>query len=85
MKRLTRRITQAADSDDTSGVWLKPYMKARPLKANDILFRKGDTADLCIDESTVKQLYFRNPKFGFEMVGLVAGRLSADVGRLQDQ
>lgn len=134
MQRLTRRVTLAAKSGDTSGVWLKPYMKARKLKANDILFNKGDTADqlyllaegrvefveigefmdpgrvfgeiaffapnkrrtqtarcaqdctvLCIDETTVKQLFYQNPKFGFEMVGLVAGRLSADVGRLQDQ
>ena len=44
-----------------------------------------DCTVLCIDESTVKQLYFKNPKFGLEMVGLVAGRLSADVARLQDQ
>ena len=134
MQRLTRRVTLAAKSGDTSGVWLKPYMKARKLKANDILFNKGDTADqlyllaegrvefveigefmdpgrvfgeiaffapnkrrtqtarcaqdctvLYIDETTVKQLFYQNPKFGFEMVGLVAGRLSADVGRLQDQ
>lgn len=40
---------------------------------------------LSIDESTVRQLYYQNPEFGFELVGLVAGRLSADVRRLEEQ
>ncbi len=40
---------------------------------------------LSIDESTVRQLYYENPEFGFELVGLVAGRLSADVRRLEEQ
>lgn len=40
---------------------------------------------LSIDESTVRQLYYQNPEFGFELVGLVAGRLSADVRRLEQQ
>jgi hypothetical protein len=38
---------------------------------------------LSIDETTVRQLYHQNPEFGFELVGLVAGRLSADVQRLE--
>ncbi len=38
---------------------------------------------LSIDESGLKQLYYQNPKFGFELIGLVAGRLSADVRRLE--
>ncbi|WP_425261737.1 Crp/Fnr family transcriptional regulator [Rubrivivax sp. RP6-9] len=38
---------------------------------------------LSIDETTVRQLYHQNPQFGFELVGLVAGRLSADVQRLE--
>ena len=37
---------------------------------------------LSIDESTVKQLYYQNPAFGFKMIELVATRFSADVGRL---
>lgn len=40
---------------------------------------------LSIDESTVRQLYFQNPEFGFALVGLIAGRLSADVQRLREQ
>jgi hypothetical protein len=42
-----------------------------------------DSTVLSIDESTVKQLYFQNPAFGFELMGLVSGRLSADVERLR--
>lgn len=38
---------------------------------------------LGIDESTVRQLYFQNPNFGFELIGLVAARLSEDVRRLE--
>ena len=38
---------------------------------------------LHIDEVTFKQLYYQNPAFGFEVVSLVAGRLMADVHRLQ--
>jgi CRP/FNR family transcriptional regulator, cyclic AMP receptor protein len=37
---------------------------------------------LSIDENTVMQLYYQNPAFGFKMVELVAGRLSADIDRL---
>ena len=37
---------------------------------------------LSIDESTVKQLYYQNPAFGFKMIELVAGRFAADVDRL---
>lgn len=37
---------------------------------------------LSIDESTVKQLYYQNPAFGFKMVDLVAARFSADVDRV---
>jgi hypothetical protein len=38
---------------------------------------------LWIDESTVRQLYYQNPEFGFAMVGLVAARLIDDVHRLE--
>jgi phosphotransferase system glucose/maltose/N-acetylglucosamine-specific IIC component len=44
-----------------------------------------DCTVLHIDETTFKQLYFQNPAFGFEVVSLVAGRLMADVRRLQDR
>ena len=132
MIRLTRRVTQAAASSDLSGVWLKPYMKAKRFKAGTTLFHKGDLAEhlylladgrmeladigqmlvpgklfgeiaffspsrrrthtarcvddctvLMIDETTVKELYFQNPSFGFHLIGLVAGRLSSDVERLE--
>lgn len=44
-----------------------------------------DCLVLSVNQSTVKELYYQNPAFGFELVGLVAGRLTADVARLQDQ
>jgi CRP-like cAMP-binding protein len=37
---------------------------------------------LSIDETTFRQLFFQNPGFGFEVVRLIAGRLSGDVQRL---
>lgn len=40
---------------------------------------------LSIDETTFRQLYFQNPAFGFEVVRLIAGRLSADVQRLESR
>jgi CRP/FNR family cyclic AMP-dependent transcriptional regulator len=134
MVKLTRRVTAAAEADDLSGVWLKPYMRSRRHKAGDVLFRQGDAADhlyflvegrivfeeigetmepgrlfgelaffapdkrrsltarcavdctvLRIDETTFRQLFFQNPAFGFQIVNLVAGRLTADVRRLRDQ
>jgi phosphotransferase system glucose/maltose/N-acetylglucosamine-specific IIC component len=45
MVRLTRRVRAAAEAGDLSGVWLKPYMRRKRLKAGDVLFRKGDAAD----------------------------------------
>jgi CRP/FNR family transcriptional regulator, cyclic AMP receptor protein len=132
MTKLTRRVNRATQANDTSGLWLRPYMKRRKLRAGSVLFRKGDLADhlymlasgrielveigselpagrvfgeiaffapdrrrtlsarciddcevLAIDESTVRQLYFQNPEFGFEVIGLVAGRLTADIRRLE--
>ncbi|HSV58161.1 MAG TPA: cyclic nucleotide-binding domain-containing protein [Variovorax sp.] len=44
MVRLTRRVSQAAQSSDLSGVWLRPYMRARRYRAGHVLFRKGDEA-----------------------------------------
>lgn len=134
MLRLTRRVKASARSADTSGIWLRPYMKSMRCKAGQMLFRKGDVADhlyfladgaielveigqkmapgrafgevaffvpsgrrtlsarcsedslvLYIDQSTVRELYYQNPDFGFELIGLVASRLSADVARLEEQ
>jgi CRP-like cAMP-binding protein len=39
---------------------------------------------LSIDETTFRQLFFQNPAFGFEVVGLVASHLTADVRRLEE-
>jgi len=36
-----------------------------------------------IHESTVKQLYYQNPAFGFHLIELLAGRLSSDVERAE--
>jgi CRP-like cAMP-binding protein len=40
---------------------------------------------LSIDETSFKQLYYQNPEFGFEVVCLIAGRLTEDVQRLQGE
>ena len=45
MVRLTRRVSAAAQASDLSGVWLRPYMRSRRLRAGQVLFRKGDAAD----------------------------------------
>jgi hypothetical protein len=45
MMRLTRRVKAAESDSDISGLWLRPYMKARKLKKDTVLFRKGDLAD----------------------------------------
>ena len=133
MVRLTRRVNASSAQRDTSGLWLRPYMKPRKMVAGELLFRKGDRADhlymlasgrielveigvdlvpgrsfgeiaffspegrrtmtarcvtdcelLTIDGATVRQLYYQLPEFGFEMIGLVAGRLTADVRRLEE-
>jgi CRP/FNR family transcriptional regulator, cyclic AMP receptor protein len=128
--RLTRRVARAQADADLAGLWLKPYMTSRRLKAGHILFNRGDEADrlyllvdgdlelvdlgkalepgrifgeialfspsrrrthtarcvsacrvLEIHESTVKQLFYQNPAFGFHLIELLAGRLSADIER----
>lgn len=134
MMRLTRRVRRASDARDTTGVWLRSYMKRKRFRAGSVVFAKGDTADhlymlvegelelieagrsiepgrvfgeiaffapdrrrtqtarcrtactvLRIDETTFKQVYFQDPGFGFEIVRLIASRLSADVRRLEEQ
>ena len=43
--RLTRRVQSAGVEADLAGLWLRPHMKARKLKAGTVLFNKGDKAD----------------------------------------
>ncbi|HUR88604.1 MAG TPA: Crp/Fnr family transcriptional regulator [Ramlibacter sp.] len=45
IRRLTRRVEQAAAHRDTSGLWLRPYMKTHKFKAGQVLFERGDGAD----------------------------------------
>lgn len=44
----------------------------------------GVSTLLSMDEASFKQLFFQNPEFGYEVVRLVAARLSADVLRLRE-
>ncbi len=44
-----------------------------------------DCTVLEIHESTVKQLYFENPTFGFHLIDLLVSRLSSDVDRVERQ
>jgi CRP/FNR family cyclic AMP-dependent transcriptional regulator len=132
--KLTRRVHRAEAAADHAGLWLKPYMKAKKLKAGQILFSQGDKAEhlfllvegqmelvelgkilepgrifgeialfspdrirtssvrcltpctvLRIHDSTVRQLYFQDPAFGFHLIDLLARRLSGDVQRAQRQ
>jgi len=43
--RVTRRVQEAVQHKDLSGIWLKPYMKARRFPAGSVIFRRGDPAD----------------------------------------
>lgn len=45
MMRLTRRVKAAESVSDISGLWLRPYMRARKLRKGTVLFHKGDLAD----------------------------------------
>jgi hypothetical protein len=45
ISRLTRKVAAAGVASRQSGLWLRPYMRKRQLKAGTILFRKGDLAD----------------------------------------
>jgi CRP/FNR family transcriptional regulator, cyclic AMP receptor protein len=44
-----------------------------------------DCVVLSVNQSTMRELYYQNPSFGFEIVGLIAGRLLADSARLRSQ
>ncbi len=56
MMRLTRRVRAAEAAGDLSGLWLRPHMKSRRLKAGTLLFRKGDLADhlYCLVEGNIE-------------------------------
>ena len=45
MTRLTRRVNRAEVAGNQAGLWLRPYMKPKRLRAGQVLFRKGDRAD----------------------------------------
>ncbi|MES3013522.1 MAG: cyclic nucleotide-binding domain-containing protein [Pseudomonadota bacterium] len=45
MKRLTRRVKAVRADGETSSVWLRPYMRARKMRAGKVLFHKGDRGD----------------------------------------
>ena len=45
MKRLTRRVEAVRVEGGLSSVWLRPYMRAKKLRAGTVLFRKGDLGD----------------------------------------
>ncbi len=45
MVRLTRRVSAAASDPQQLGLWLRPYMRARQLKAGAVLFERGALAD----------------------------------------
>jgi CRP/FNR family cyclic AMP-dependent transcriptional regulator len=44
-----------------------------------------DCTVMSLHQETLRQIYYQNPSFGFELIGLVADRLSADVARLEEQ
>jgi CRP/FNR family cyclic AMP-dependent transcriptional regulator len=43
--RLTRRVNRAQSDADMAGLWLRPHMKPRRMKAGQVLFKRGDRAD----------------------------------------
>ena len=45
MKRLTRRVEAVRADGEMSSVWLRPYMRARKMRAGTVLFHKGDRGD----------------------------------------
>ena len=128
--KLTHHVRRAGVEADMAGLWLKPYMRGRTLKAGELLFAKGDRADhlymlvsgraelveigrpleagrifgeialfsadqtrtqsvrcvsactvLEIHSTTVRELFFQNPSFGFHLMELLARRLRSDIVR----
>lgn len=130
--RLTHQVQGAAAAAEHVGLWLKPHMKVRKLKAGEVLFQRGERAEhlyllaqgqmaladigqplpqgrifgeialfapdhrrthtvqalgpctvLEIHESTVRQLYYQHPAFGFHLIDLLAEGLARDVARAE--
>lgn len=130
--RLSRRVHRAAAAAELATLWIRPYMLARRLKAGQVLFSKGDTAEhlflladgcmqladigeplslghifgevalfspdglrthtvrcvtactvLEIHESTVRQLFYQHPAFGFHLIELLAANYSRNLGRAE--
>jgi hypothetical protein len=73
MIQLTRKV-EAAVGGDRSFDWLKPYMVRRTFCAGDVLFRKGDEADILYYTVTGR---FRLAETGIEIrPGQVVGELA---------
>jgi len=72
MRRLLRDVKDAS-TGDLSLEWLKPYMTPHPMRAGELLFRKGDAADaLYVVASGLCQL----PDLGIDIrPGAVVGEL----------
>ncbi len=130
--RLSRRVHRAAAAADLATLWLRPHMVSRRLKAGQVLFSKGDTAEhlflladgrmeladigeplglghifgevalfspdglrthtlrcvtactvLEIHESTVRQLFYQHPAFGFHLIELLAANYSRNLVRAE--
>ena len=130
--RLSRRVHRAAASAELATLWLRPHMVSRRLKAGQVLFAKGDTAEhlflladghmaladigeplglghifgeialfspdrlrthtaqcvtactvLEIHESTVRQLFYQHPAFGFHLIELLAANYSRNLVRTE--
>jgi len=83
MMELTRKV-KAAASGDRSFDWLKPFMMRRKVMAGDILFRKGEEADVLYYTVEGK---FRLAESGIDIpAGQVVGELAllaADKRRTQ--
>lgn len=83
MMELTRKV-KAAASGDRSFDWLKPFMMRRKVRAGDILFRKGEEADILYYTVEGK---FRLAESGIDIpAGQVVGELAllaADKRRTQ--
>src|SRR5262249_35980782 len=45
VRKLTRRVQEACQHGDLSGMWLRRYMRKRKLRAGEVLFNRGDMAD----------------------------------------
>ena len=130
--RLTRRVQSASAAANLAALWIRPHMTARRLKAGQVLFSKGDTADrlhllaegrmelsdigvaldighifgeialfspsrlrthtvrcisactvLEIDETTVRQLFYQYPAFGFHLIELLAANFTRNLERVE--